>query len=297
MFNCVCTMGSHDNFRLRFFKKVTFDHEVPYSARKKKKMIETPFKDSAGRPLMAKKMNGELSQDEFDRRRQESIRSSMSTTKNRIFKIAMSTNRWKYFVTFTFNKDAVDRYDYDACSKVMRYYLMYERRACPDLQYIIVPEMHKDGAFHFHALMSEDARVEYAGVYRGVNTWHMKKFTAGFTTATEVRDPKAICSYIVKYITKDLCSVTMHRRRYWYSVNTIKVPNDERFLMSVEQYKKFMEYSEKNGYVELAKKCCCAGKDWEYDEIFLTIEAFDEIFNNVVGYDDGTIFYSMDDTC
>lgn len=68
-----------------------------------------------------------------------------------IYDIARS-DCWEWFLTYTFEQSKVDRYDYSWCSQKMSDWLKNMRRVCPDMKYIVVPEQHKDGAWHFHGL-------------------------------------------------------------------------------------------------------------------------------------------------
>jgi len=61
-------------------------------------------------------------------------------------------NHFDYFCTFTFDNRKHNRYDIEHCKHVMHMWLHRQREKSPDLKYIIVPELHKDGALHFHSL-------------------------------------------------------------------------------------------------------------------------------------------------
>ena len=63
-------------------------------------------------------------------------------------------NDWDWFVTLTFDPQKVDRYNYSDCAKKLKNFIDVTRRKCPGLKYLFVPELHKDGAFHFHGLIA-----------------------------------------------------------------------------------------------------------------------------------------------
>lgn len=149
--------------------------------------------------------------------------SSYKRTKSVIFDLVMS-NEWDYFVTFTFNQEVVDRFDYDDCSSKMKNWLNNVRKLfCPDVKYIIVPERHKNGAWHFHGLFSQLGRLKF---YDSGHTdkknrviYNLYNYKFGFTTATKIDDNLATCFYILKYISKDMCGLLMNKKRYWCSRN------------------------------------------------------------------------------
>lgn len=80
---------------------------------------------------------------------------SLSATKNRIYNIARS-NTWQWFITLTFDRNKVESSDYDIITQRLHKFLSnLQQRKCPDMKYLIVPELHKDGEhYHFHGLIS-----------------------------------------------------------------------------------------------------------------------------------------------
>lgn len=82
-----------------------------------------------------------------------SLRASMRRSKKQIYYLARS-NVWEWFVTLTLDGKKIDRYDFEnASKKVRKWFENIKRRKAPDLYYLIVPEQHKDGAWHFHGLL------------------------------------------------------------------------------------------------------------------------------------------------
>lgn len=161
----------------------------------------------------------------------ESIKSSMSRTKSKVYDYSKS-NEWEWFVTLTFDETKVDRTNYDDCSNKLSQWLKdVRKRKSPDLKYIVVPEYHEDKkAFHFHGLFSNIGDLELNEAFNtksglpikdrhGNQVYNIGNYKLGFTTATKVRDTKKVSSYITEYITKDLCAVTFNKRRYWNSKN------------------------------------------------------------------------------
>lgn len=153
---------------------------------------------------------------------EKSVYNSTTRSKNKIYSIARS-NTWDYFITLTFNKDKVNRYDYESCCNKLKNWLDRYRRECLDLHYLIVPEQHKDGAWHFHGLISGGDYSSFvdSGKKDKKNViYNIDNYKLGFTTATRIRDTLKASSYICKYITKDCYkNIPTGKKRYWYSKN------------------------------------------------------------------------------
>ena len=135
------------------------------------------------------------------------------------------SNDFEMFVTFTFNPKKVNRYDLNACYLKMQSWLWrQQKKSNNEMKYIIVPEKHKDGAIHFHAVMSN-----YPGLIKKTNViqnnrrvYNLTSFRFGFSNMQYLDDDKQkVAAYVCKYITKDMITVS-NRRRYWASKNLQK---------------------------------------------------------------------------
>jgi len=172
-----------------------------------------------------------------------SLQVSANRSKDKIYQLAKS-NEWEWFTTFTFDEKKVDRFDYSACSKALSQWLNNMRKHSPNLAYLIVPECHKDGAFHFHGLFAnceglkikdtgrtviqkwigDNGRKRYRKTKDKIYIFDRYKF--GWMTATVVKDNVRVTKYITKYVTKELYSSTFNKKRYWASRNLL-LPNVE----------------------------------------------------------------------
>lgn len=119
------------------------------------------------------------------------------------------------FATFTYSPDAVEeRGSYAACYDELRPWLSnrVQRRG---LKYVIVPERHKKGGIHFHAVMNaaalklERARSAKTGralAHKGNPLYNITDWKAGFTSAELIRgadeDRVKVAKYIFKYMGK-----------------------------------------------------------------------------------------------
>lgn len=156
-----------------------------------------------------------------ERSEQDVVRSRRRTI-NMIYDYSRS-NCWEWFITLTLNPDKVNRYDYSECVKKVSQWLKYMKKLSPDMLYLVVPEQHKDGAWHFHGLFALCDGMAFTDSgkrdSKGRIIWNVGKYHLGFSTATMISDLERASAYICKYISKDLCLATMGRKRYWVSRN------------------------------------------------------------------------------
>lgn len=148
-------------------------------------------------------------------------------------------NPFEYFCTFTFDREKVNRGDYKEClRKLTKFLNNYRSRYAPNFRYCIVPEMHKDGSWHFHGVVSgirlEDLFVpdtilkRYGDSLRrvpntpGYVSWRNYEKSLGFFNLSKIKNQPACARYITKYITKDLQSVDLGRQVVLHSNNLQK---------------------------------------------------------------------------
>lgn len=157
------------------------------------------------------------------------------------------SNQWEFFCTFTFNPALVDRTDfYEVSQKLSKWLQHLKERYAHDLMYVVVPELHSDGrSYHFHAVMSNVGKMQLMPFYHkndngitsqvftksGQEIYVINHWRYGYSTAIELEhnadSSTKIAYYMTKYITKDLCSNTLNRRRYWVSRSTVSKPIEE----------------------------------------------------------------------
>ena len=85
--------------------------------------------------------------------KEEVNRISLSRTRRNIRELALC-NDFDYFCTLTVNSSKCDRYSLGEVQDNLRKCLRNIRNISNDFKYLIITEKHKDGAFHFHGLMS-----------------------------------------------------------------------------------------------------------------------------------------------
>lgn len=135
------------------------------------------------------------------------VRRAKSRARQAVYDIA-ECNNFQYFVTLTLDPDRVkSRYDRDECKRQLDNWLSNQVQRY-GAKYVLVPELHKDGALHYHALMSGDFRLKNSGlVTTGKNAgkviYNMDNWRYGFSTCISVYGEYAqCCNYISKYIVK-----------------------------------------------------------------------------------------------
>ena len=72
------------------------------------------------------------------------------------------SNRFRWFVTLTLDRERIDRYDVGVITKKLNQVMdnLVRRRG---LAYVLVPERHKDGAVHFHGFFTDAVRAVESG--------------------------------------------------------------------------------------------------------------------------------------
>lgn len=278
-----------DQLRVRFYDDIK-THDAP----KRPHDVEVPFTD--GDAFNPKSCKGhELNFSSIEEYAQEKLRISCARSKSQLRHICMSFKP-KWFLTFTFDPQKVNSFDYDECVAAISVIFHKWMKLYPGLQYVIVAEQHKSGAWHFHGLFNDKIPLVYAGKYRihkGSNqlddVYHVKDFPWGFTSATRVKNSVACAFYLAKYLTKNFCKMTKGRRRYWYSTSTIKVAEKYKFLISKSDYKDLKDIlslclsyiSSKGGFSRVDYAFV------HFEECWVCKEFFGDIVDFCTHYDDG----------
>lgn len=150
-----------------------------------------------------------------------SLLNSIQRTKTVIREYA-HCNNFNYFVTFTFDSNKIDRYNYKTVKKkICQFFNNYKKRYQQDFKYLIVPEFHKDGAVHFHGLLYIDEK-ELVENENGYLTWlrYQKKF--GYISLSKIVNKEKTANYISKYISKDVDIIEKYKNRYFCSADLKK---------------------------------------------------------------------------
>lgn len=204
-----------DVYNARLFNYPTGQHVTLYS-----NAVQTGYKN---KKLTKSYQNEYRTTDEEN----HCIKVSLGKTKNTIYNIARS-NVWKWFITLTLNSQKVDRSDYkQVVKKLITFLNNLQKRHCPNLKYLIVPELHKDRTnYHFHGLLAECDELGFVfnGHFddNGRPVFNIPQWSYGFTTATLVESTERASSYITKYVTKESEQYLKNKHRYYTNRNTLR---------------------------------------------------------------------------
>lgn len=167
-------------------------------------------------------------QEEMRARNIEAI--SINRTRQTVEDICLC-NQFEWFMTFTFDPK---RYNNSRLSFAKSYMTTWlhnaKARHSPNLQYLVIPEQHKSGAWHFHALLSgfEGHMKPTKHSSNGRPVYNVKNWMFGFSTAVKIEEDgqEAVSRYVRKYITKDMLSkdfqIGMGKRRFLASCGLLR---------------------------------------------------------------------------
>lgn len=174
------------------------------------------------------------------------------------------SNEFNSFVTLTLDASRVDRYDIDAVIKTMNNWLDNNVRR-KGLKYILVPELHKDGAIHFHGFINDALPLVDSGTLStgegkprkprsskerqrfiddGAHVvYNLPSWKLGFSTAIELYgEYRRAVAYVCKYISKEQQKIG---GRWYYSGGDLKRP--EVYYDTVD-YDQFLSVNNEPSY-------------------------------------------------
>lgn len=186
-------------------------------------------------------------------RHAESVRRAMRRARVKVRDYCLCT-AMRFFVTLTLDPDKIDRYDIKAITQKLNRWLCDQVRR-KGLAYVMVAELHQDGAVHFHALFTDALETVDSGtiIPRGQDrprmprsavqraawlrdggriVYNLPGWPYGFTTALQLDDDyeKAV-NYVCKYISKGLRDADMVPckvgGRWYYSGGKLGEPDRE----------------------------------------------------------------------
>lgn len=101
----------------------------------------------------------------------------------------------------------------------------YRRDINLDIQYILIPEQHKDGAWHMHGLINGLPLNQLVKNDNGYLEWPKYSKRFGYMSLGEIKDKLAVSKYITKYITKNMyneCGVSERNKKTYYASRGLK---------------------------------------------------------------------------
>lgn len=156
--------------------------------------------------------------------------SSVQRTKSLISDIVLA-NDFDLFCTFTLSTKKIDRYNINLAKQKIRKWLNHcndstRTNYSPNLKYLVIPELHHDGAIHFHVLLKNylgqlkqtDKKTSYGSDIYNISNWRYGWSTCSKINSQNKQNILKVSSYIKKYITKDMILLG-NKNRYFCSQN------------------------------------------------------------------------------
>lgn len=223
----------------------------------------------------------ELGEDEKEAR---NLSRAQRRAKTAVFDLAMC-NPLRYFLTLTIDSQRCERYDPTEILRHLRYWLDNNVRR-RGLLYVLIPELHKDGAVHFHALVNDALQLVDSGTMippaggkpsrprsaaqraawltnGGAVVYNVPGWSWGFSTAIELHgDRDRAIGYVTKYITKSTAKIG---GRWYYSGGELQRP--EGFTADLDCGKAFTN----RDVFEIQELGCKGVKIWT-DELGSVLE-------------------------
>jgi len=223
----------YDYFNYNKKIKIYNANEIETTYYEKDIIVKTRKYDDEMYPKKKQKKKKQTEEDIYN-----SIKNSQNRTIQKIYDYARS-NEWEYFITLTFNPEKVDSFNYAEVTKKLSTWINnLKKKDSPNLKYIVVPELHESGRYHFHGLIANIGELQLIDSHKRTKSdeviYNIGQYKLGFTTATEVIDNQRVSTYITKYITKDMVVTTKGKKRYWNSKN-LKTPIIQKNKISEEQ--------------------------------------------------------------
>lgn len=199
----------------------------------------------------------------------EKLDNNLSRAKSKVFEYA-ACNDFEYFITLTLDPEKYDRYNLGKYIKDLGQDIRNLRRKTgADIQYLLIPEPHQDGAWHMHGLIKgiPDSELKLFTLkdklpYKvleliknghDIYNWtsYAKKY--GWCTVEKVKCQNAVSKYVTKYILKSL-TVDFKRekeKKLYYVTRGLKTAEKvkEGHLSSSNLEKITFDYE--NDYVKL----------------------------------------------
>jgi hypothetical protein len=149
----------------------------------------------------------------------EKLDENTNKTRGRIFELAYC-NQWDYFITLTISGDKHNRYDLHNYHKDLSQWIRnYNKKYATDIKYLLIPEMHKNGAWHEHGFLMGIPESHLKINENGYLDWLEYKSKFGYCSIDKVHNQEAAAKYITKYISKNLsdCVKQVNAKMYYCS--------------------------------------------------------------------------------
>ena len=218
------------------------------------------FKRSGGTPCLRDHHDG-VELDRFDQ--------SYSRSRSMVLQYALC-NQWEYFITITVDPNRFDRWDLDAIYKYLsQWFRDYRKKYGVEMAYLLVPEHHKDGAWHFHGLV-RGIRPEHLSAFipgihpqklidNGYINFGLLGATIGYVSLSKLTNPVGAAFYICKYITKEHAHDAFYQHLYYHSQGLSKARPVSDVYAFAPELEECLDFE--------TPFCCCGwakDKTWDF---------------------------------
>lgn len=146
----------------------------------------------------------------------EKLEESIIRTRSKIFELVFC-NPWELFITLTIDGSKYDRYNLKRYHKDLSQWLRdYNKKYAIKIKYLLIPEMHEDGAWHMHGFLMglPIEHLEYNE--NGYLDWFAYKEKFGYCSIDKIRNHEAVSKYVTKYISKNLADCVKELNAHMY---------------------------------------------------------------------------------
>lgn len=168
-----------------------------------------------------------------DKEQEERTRQQIYAIRRKIKGYALS-NDFRWFVTLTFNPEKVDSSDYETAKNVLLKWCRKMRDDYEQFGYLMIPELHKSGAVHFHGLL-KDIPADFAKatnpktgkpiIRHNRQIYNLTDWKYGFSDCEEIESPERAASYITKYVTTALLTdKKMYNKKRYFNSQGLEKP-------------------------------------------------------------------------
>lgn len=176
-------------------------------------------------------------------------------------------NSWDWWVTLTVDPVKYDRYNLDEFYKKFSQYIRnYNKRHEEPIQYVLVPEMHEDDAWHLHGFIKGIPQSEIYTNQYGYLSWSGYDKRFGFMSMSAVKDLDKASSYILKYMTKcvDKNVGELNKHLYYCSKGLMTA---EEIYKGAAEFKGEYDWEHPDGYCKTKTIDLRHESIWDYLEV------------------------------
>lgn len=198
----------------------------------------------------------------------ERLSQSYSRSRSMVLQLALC-NEWDYFATLTLDPAKFDVFDLDSVIKVITQWFRDYRKVSGRLHYVLVPERHKSGAWHFHGFFSGILESDLSPFVRGIHPrklvdggyFNFVRFSNrfGYCSFSRVRNAVGAAFYVAKYVTKEMANDDYYTHLYFCSRGLKRA----RAVSDIYQYSPPLEdcLSARGDFCDTGWAFC---KDWSW---------------------------------